>query len=418
MIVPCISVVLTILFVASPPARAQNAPWSSIPTTPLATDLKLFWNVAGGDDSYNVPEAQRHGFELADVFNTYADYPGKQRQNIQRAIKGNRTNPWLKPPFFEAVIRRNISLYGKAPILIHDIEIDFEEDPAVARQDLTARQAAKTGRPEDFAGQYQREWATWFTLPLQWAREIHPHQRVGLYGLQPFPRDYWNLSEATKSQRVEARFQIRNGIWKHVDPFVDFYIASIYVFYDRPDSLFYMAANIEESLKRTRQYGSKPVYAYVWLRYHTGGDPTSTPELSPYLAEAAAVVPFFSGARGLVLFGWEPGRKGQYYARLPVFMNSLRRVSDLAEKIARATPTLDPPATSLWWERRPLIRKLQVSSDECVFLASNPWQADTAKSVATSSCGNDAVRFELVGRHSQIYHFNQGVLKIIPNPGG
>ena len=48
---------------------------------------------------FNNGEALAHGFRLVNLLNTYADYPGNQKENIDRALKGNRTNPWNKPDF-------------------------------------------------------------------------------------------------------------------------------------------------------------------------------------------------------------------------------------------------------------------------------------------------------------------------------
>lgn len=74
-------------------------------------------------------EALAHGFRLVNLLNIYADYPGNQKENIDRALKGNRTNPWKKPDFFERILRRNIAQTGRAnEILVQDIEFDFEED--------------------------------------------------------------------------------------------------------------------------------------------------------------------------------------------------------------------------------------------------------------------------------------------------
>ena len=62
-------------------------------------DLRVFWNVGGGDVECNNREAVAHGFRLVNLLGTYADYPGRQKENIGNALKDNRTNPWKKPDF-------------------------------------------------------------------------------------------------------------------------------------------------------------------------------------------------------------------------------------------------------------------------------------------------------------------------------
>ncbi len=71
--------------------------WGQIRSVPMRGDLKAFWNVGGGDVEYNNREAVTHGFRLVNILNTYSDYPGRQKENIDNALKGNRTNPWKKP---------------------------------------------------------------------------------------------------------------------------------------------------------------------------------------------------------------------------------------------------------------------------------------------------------------------------------
>ena len=143
-------------------------------------------------------------------------------------------------------------------------------------------------------------------MPLKWSKEIFPRTKLGIYGPQPFRRDYWGIS-GKSAQQIDGSHVSDSLLWQHIDPFVDFYVASIYIFYNLPDSIYYMAANVEENFQRTRPYGNKPLYAYTWMRFHDSNASEKNRELEPYLVEAMAVVPFFSGAKGNVLFGHEPG---------------------------------------------------------------------------------------------------------------
>ena len=100
-----------------------------------------------------------------------------------------------------------------------------------------------------FRTAYLREWATWFSLPCKWSKQHRPEQAVGLYRPQPFRRDYWGIAGKTAKQ-IDGTHVLDGQLWKHIDPFVDFYIASIYVFYDDPGSIYYMASNVEENDER------------------------------------------------------------------------------------------------------------------------------------------------------------------------
>ena len=120
-----------------------------------------------------------------------------------------------------------------------------------------------------------------------------------------------------------------------------------------------------------------------------------------------AVVPYFYGAKGNVLWGWEPQSKGKtLYGNLPIYTDSLGRIADLSEKNAKALPaTDDEPAHVSWNEKRPLLKLRQVSDNEWIVLAMNPWQAEDANSESEVTCGSKKFTIKLQGRHCDIFHF-------------
>jgi hypothetical protein len=388
---------------------ANTTPWEKIRAVPMSGGLKAFWNVGGISRDFNVLHAQEHGMELVDLHLTYSDYPGKQAQNIRTWLDSDpahKRNPWSKPSFFEPVIKRNIrDKISKGAIAVHDIEFSFEQDPAKAWEDPVVREASGAKTLEAFSEAYFREWATWFSLPCDWSRQLQPSLPVGIYGAQPFRRDFRGIAGKDAAQ-IDGTHQSDATWWAHLDAHVDFYVASIYVFYEDPSSIYYMAANVEENFERTRRYGDKPVYAYTWLRYHQSNKKLGGQEVAPWLAEAMAVLPYFCGARGVVLWGSERRLKDQCYETLPVFMNSLGRVSDLSAKIAAAEPVNDERVHVAWKEKRPLVRKLKVSATEWIVLATNPWQAETEEKTITVQCGEGGphVELSLQGRHTAIFH--------------
>jgi type 1 glutamine amidotransferase len=377
--------------------------WDKVRPVTMQGDLKAYWNVGGGDVEYNNRQALARGFRLVNLLGTYSDYPGGQRENIDKALTHNRTNPWKKPDYFERIIRRNLVQASQAgEIMVHDIEFPFEEDVDKAWADAEARAASGAKTKQEFAKAYFRQWASWFALPCQWNKQDRPYEPVGLYGPQPFRRDYWGVA-GKSAQQIDGTHRNDSELWQWIDPHVDFYIASVYVFYDDPGSIYYIAANVEENYQRTRSYGNKPVYAYEWLRYHNSNKRLVDQELAPYLVDAMAVVPYFCGAKGVVVWGWEPRQTGQYYQRLPLFAQSLGRVSDLSAKISRAQLVIDEPACVLWKEKRPLVRKLKVSDHEWLVLAVNPWQTPEARSSVRTACGSQTVELPLVGRGTGIF---------------
>jgi hypothetical protein len=284
----------TLISAAEPSAASRKlsvpaTSWGQLRAVPMPGDLKAFWNVGGGDVKYNDQEAVAHGFRLVGLLNTYSDYPGNQKEDIGNVLEKNHTNPWKKPDYFERIIRRNIAqMTEHSNIVVHDIEFSFEEDVDKAWHDAEARAASGAKTKEEFAKAYFRQWATWFSLPCQWTKQRWPGVPVGLYGPQPFNRDYWGVA-GKSARQIDGTHQSDAELWQYIDPYVDFYIASIYVFYDDPGSIYYMASNVEENYQRTRRYGNKPVYAYEWLRYHTSNKDLGDKELAPYLAQVTVL---------------------------------------------------------------------------------------------------------------------------------
>ncbi|TIL76185.1 MAG: hypothetical protein E5Y70_02745 [Mesorhizobium sp.] len=388
----------------------QDSAWGNIPELSMAGDLKAYWNVIDGSKGEAAKNAYARGFEPVTILNTYADFPGGQRENITSAIGSHHINPWQKPPFFERIIRRNIQRAAPKGIYVQDIEFPFEEDTKLAWQNHAARQASGAKSREAFDEAYFKQWAQWFWLPLKWTKESYPTARVGLYGVQPFHR-----SISPDAAQNDGTHKSDWRLWKYIEPYVDFYVASIYVFYDRPDAVLYMAANVEENYLRTRSVGEKPLYAYEWLRFHGANSALKGKELPSYLVEAMAIVPYFSGAKGVVLWGYEPQVKTgtqQPYEQLPLFVRSLSRVGALSEKLARGRLLIDRPAHEVWKSHEALIRKVMVDEDECIVMAINPWQSDDKRTTYPVQCGQLNAQISIDGRHTTLAVLNRRGLQI------
>ncbi len=406
-----ISLTVLLTLICSGGYAAEESPlpeWGSIASVKFKGGLKAFWNVGGKDRDANEQQAAAHGFERVDLLNTYSDYPGRQQEKI--IPDGN--NPWEKPSFFERIIRRNIGENRARQIFVHDIEFSYEEDLDKLWAEPKIREASGAESREAFKDAYYCEWGSWFSLPCLWFKERFPDTPVGIYGPQPFRRDYWGVA-GKDAQQIDGTHKSDAELWKYIHPSVDFVIASIYCFYDNPGSVYYMASNVEENSRRIKEYGDKPLYAYLWMRYHDSNKKLNGAELDDYLVEAMAVLPYFCGAQGVVLWGWEPKGEGPYYRQLPLFVNSLKRVADLSEKIGRAQPVNDQPVHELWKTKAPLIRKLRVSRSEWLVLVADPWQAEDAESVVNVRCGADEVVLAVRGRHTEIYQVLDGLVKRI-----
>lgn len=380
--------------------------WQDVPDFKMSADLKVFWNI-GDWTLQNEPQAWAHGFLPISIVDPFSNRADNSKYRIDTQIEKHQNNPWTKPADFEQIVRKDLARVQNRGTLVLDIEFPFNLEIENLWRDRKLEIPAQFVIFKDFEAAYFREWASWYSMPMKWSKETQPNAIVGLYGRQPFQRDYWGVSNKT-SEQIEQSHSTDEKIWKHIDPFVDAYFVDIYNFYELPDSVYYMAENIEQNYLKTRVYGNKPIYAYEWLRYHPSNRVLGGKEVAPYLTEAMAIVPFFSGAKGVVLWGYEPQLKqqdGQPYQQLPLYTKSLKRVSVLSEKIARGELQIDQLAHDLWAQHQPLIRRINIGKDECIFMAVNPWQKDTEKMQINTSCGNEPISLEVIGKHVSLADF-------------
>ncbi len=382
-------------------AGASPPDWAEVPVVSMSGKFHVFWNVGGGDNAVNDREAEAHGFELARLVNAYADYEGGQRRNLYKHLERSGPNPWSKPGDFEEVVKRNIARAGTGAIVVNDIELPFALDASEAWMSPEIRKQSGATMLQAFAEKSASKWAEWYVPPCAWAKESSGGRPIGIYGLQPVPADYWGiLHPSAKSGQVRATVE---QIWRHVDPVVDFYVASVYAHYDDPGFTYYVAANVESNYAATRRYGDKPIYAYVSLKYHPSNAALGGKELSPEMVEASAIVPFFFGARGVVLWGWEPGRKGQYFERLPLFARHLSRVAQVSERLSGARPLPGESAAAAWKKKSPLVRAWETSAaGACLIMAVDPWQEPSVSRAIRVACADRSAEIQLDGRHVAI----------------
>lgn len=393
---------LLMLPILSAFAETNGIPrWEDLPVLKFKGGLSAFWDVGGKNKETNMLAAARHGFKKTGLLNTYTDYIGRKKESIHP----NPLDPWDRPSYFEKIVRRNS---GQVPadrdIFVHDIEFHFEEDLDKLLTNSVLTRKAGTSERAAFESAYYREWAQWFTLPCRYAKELYPNMPVGIYGPQPFRRDYWGVSGGNAAQ-IDGTHKTDALLYRHILPAVDFVVVSIYCFYDTPGSVYYMASNVQENFQRVADYGTeKPIYAYVWLRYHNSNKKLDCRETDDFLAEAMAVVPYFCGAKATVLWGWEPKGEGPYYRNLPVFMDGLRRIAAISEKLGASTPVTTKPVHQMWKNKEPLLLVMRYSATEQFVLLANPWQDDSAETKVDFAVGAKTIPLSAKGKRCAIYH--------------
>lgn len=203
---------------------------------------------------------------------------------------------------------------------------------------------------------------------------------------------------------------------------------SAYYYYDYPNPfaqnyLSYLLFQIEVN----RAWSTKPIVPWVWLRYHDSS--ISYPNfIQPFMAEATAIFPFFSGAAGLWL--WEnpsfEQTRTDNYATYEYFIHGLYRLSRFADMFQGTHElVIETPARDLMDRKLPVWRGV-VKDKYILIAAQNPYAADGQKTTLTVGYKNWQKIIELTGREVYLCRFDMSVvtanepsvqpISLFPNP--
>jgi hypothetical protein len=210
---------------------------------------------------------------------------------------------------------------------------------------------------------------------------------VGSYSDVPIRNTYLNVPANTwtdwTTNLSRVHYLVKDSTEQRVGgPFydqIDTQTPSVYYYYDYPSGLApdYLAYTLFQ-IEANRAWSGKPVVPYVWLRYH---DTSATPYgfIRPFMAEATAIFPVFSGAAGLWL--WEdPGverSRTENYAVYESFVQGLYRLSRFADMFqGQYELVIETPARDLMAKQLPVWRGV-VKNDKILIAAHNPYATET-----------------------------------------
>lgn len=174
---------------------------------------------------------------------------------------------------------------------------------------------------------------------------------------------------------------------------------SAYYYYDYPnplakDYLAYLLFQVEAN----RAWSSKPVVPWVWLRYHNS-TPYYPKFIQPFMAEATAIFPFFSGAAGLWL--WDESSeqtRTDVYAAYEHFTHGLYRLSRFADMFQGPHElVIETPARDLMDKQLPVWRGV-VKGNQILIAAQNPYADDGQKTSLTVRYKTWQQTIDLTGR--------------------
>lgn len=156
---------------------------------------------------------------------------------------------------------------------------------------------------------------------------------------------------------------------------LNFLTPSCYYYYDYntspfgKDYLAYLLFVIEAN----RAWSDKPIIPFVWLRYHDAFNPT-IPFVPNFVAEATAIFPFFSGAKGLWL--WEApveNTRQDNYSTYEYFIAALQRLSQFKSFFEGNYELVIPQPAVESAKAKSAIWRGVVKGNEILIAAQNPY---------------------------------------------
>ena len=183
---------------------------------------------------------------------------------------------------------------------------------------------------------------------------------------------------------------------------------SAYYFYpyENPlgkDYLAYLLFQIEVN----RAWSDKPIIPFVWLRYHDSFTPGS-PLIPKFMAEATAIFPFFSGAKGLWLWdnNYFDQTQQQNYATYEHFINGLYRLSRFSDMFQGDYELVMPQSARDHMEQRNPIWRGVVKDGQILIAAQNTYASETQQTSLTLTYKQWTKTITLNGREVFLCQFD------------
>ncbi len=274
-----------------------------------------------------------------------------------------------------------------------------------------------------FIDRYKRDIQKLYAAPIDFLKNRGGKMKVGSYsdvmvrgsfnnwlGLAVTPWSDWtsdpnrvlHIMRDSTSGRVGGPFYNQ----------LDLLTPSCYYYYDYfssplgRDYLAYILFVVEAN----RAWSDKPVIPYVWLRYHDSFNPT-VPFVPRFVAEATAIMPFFSGAKGLWLWDGPVEAQSYNYATYEYFIGALHRLSQFKNFFeGNYELVISTPAVESAKSKSPIWRGV-VKGDEILIAAQNPYaNSDTETKQVPVNYGNWQQTITLIGREVFLCKFPRNSL--------
>jgi hypothetical protein len=455
---------IILLIINSIPLKAQNCepPYK---LTPLTTNNTIDWNkfpnfslpfkVIYSGPRFGDTQSQplKHGF--SHIANYSGNEPGslpiKNRAVLWYGVATNAgEQPWgnntLRSPWGNdtTAYRNYWDSYSNnvdADIVCLDIERFQREDRDILtlKSNPQIPQQYRNLSDAEFLSTYKRDMRWWHTEPIKRLQnKIGTSTLISAYSDVPVRNTWLNIESnswlnwSTDLARTHYLTQDNSGkVGGSYYDAMDILSPSPYYYYgfDNPfgkDYLSYLLFHIEVN----RAWSDKPIIPFVWLRIHDSYD-SKTPFITPFMAEATAIFPFFSGAAGLWI--WEnpffPGDRQENYAPYEHFIYGLYRLSEFKDMFEGQHTLVIPTSARDNMSQQGTIWRGVVKDNDILIAAHNPYAGDNEETVVNLYHGSWNRPITLKGKEVFLCKFdlNDTVngteafladVTVYPNPAG
>lgn len=385
--------------------------WSKFP------EFSLPFTIVYNGPRFNDQQSQplKHGFSHLGGFSGAepATLPASKRALLWNSVASlpGTTQPWsdlgIESPWGNdtTLFRANWASYlkrladsfedsrgqamPKADILCLDVERMQELDRDIlllkTNQKVPAQYLALSDA--DFLAKYKKDIRWWYSEAANYLvqNNLDPNTKIGSYSDVPVRGTWLNVPTntwqdwTTNKQRTHYLMQDDNGniggsFYNHMDLMMP--SAYYYYPYENPfgkDYLSYLLFQIEVNTA----WSNKPVVPFLWLRYHDSFV-SGSPQIPSFIAEATAIFPFFSGAKGLWL--WDnpqfENSAQQNYATYEHFIYGLYRLSQFADMFQGDYQLVIPQSARDHMVAQNPIWRGVVKGNRIVIAAQNPYGTD------------------------------------------
>ena len=312
-----------------------------------------------------------------------------------------------------------------------DVESIFDTDREIVatKSNIKTAQNYKNLADNQYLERYKRDIQKLYTAPIVQlkSKNISSNTKIGSYSdvmvrgsfnnwlaLKAFNWSDWTTdpSATLHVMRDTLSGKVGGSFYNNLD----FLTPSCYYFYNYNDPLGkdYLAY-ILFVVEANRYWSDKDIIPFVWLRYHNAFNPTK-PFVPKFVAEATAIMPFFSGAKGLWLWDDPVENNSFNYATYEYFIGGLYRLSQFKRFFEGNYELIIPQPAIENAKSQTAIWRGVVKDGEILIAAQNPYStSDNQNTTVTVKYKNWQKDIVLVGREVFLCSFKD-ILISATNP--